>query len=210
MWPVCGVMSLLVTGVFEDWPVCGVTSLPVSGVFEDVTCVWSHVTASVWSVWECDLCVESRHCQWLECLRMWPACGVTPLPVSGVFEDVTCVWSHVTSSDWSVWGCDLCVESRHCQGLECLRMWLCVESCHCQCLECFRMWAMGDVTSLDRKQWHLPFTVTWPQGLSCVLEGLSLSLYLSIYLSLTIHLSISIILSIYLSHVTHFLSFFLS
>ena len=29
---------------------CGVTSLPVSGVFEDVTCVLSHVTASVWGV----------------------------------------------------------------------------------------------------------------------------------------------------------------
>ena len=41
---------LPVSGVFEDVIVCEVTSLPVSGVFEDMTCVWSHVTASVWSV----------------------------------------------------------------------------------------------------------------------------------------------------------------
>ena len=34
----CGIMSLPVTGVFEDVTcVCGVTSLPVSGVFKDMT-----------------------------------------------------------------------------------------------------------------------------------------------------------------------------
>ena len=46
---------LPVSGVFEDMIVCGVMSLPVTGVFGDVTCVWSHVTSSVWSVWGCDL-----------------------------------------------------------------------------------------------------------------------------------------------------------
>ena len=46
---------------------CRVKSLPVTGVFEDVTCVWSHVTASDWSV-----------------------------------SGLTCVWSHVTASVWSV------------------------------------------------------------------------------------------------------------
>ena len=33
-----------VSGVSEDMIVYGVMSLPVSGVFEDVTCVWNHVT----------------------------------------------------------------------------------------------------------------------------------------------------------------------
>ena len=35
---------MLVSGVSEDMIVCGVMSLPVSGVFEDVNCVWNHVT----------------------------------------------------------------------------------------------------------------------------------------------------------------------
>ena len=29
-------------------------------------------------------------------------CGVMSLAVTGVFEDVTCVWSHVTARDLSV------------------------------------------------------------------------------------------------------------